>query len=183
MGEIKKTFPKKLICGLIVSESVSENDVLSALERVFGKIDGKSQTTDFSKYSNYYEKEMGNSLNRFFVSFERLIMPDEISEIKIKSNDLEFKLSDFETNQKRKVNIDPGYIGLSKMVVASTKNASYRIYLKNGIYAQPMLWFFKNSFLPYDWTYPDYKDKAFIGFFNKVREKYKRQLKENGKNF
>ena len=63
---------------------------------------------------------------------------------------------------------------LSKLIVASTKDASYRCYLKDGIYAQPMLAFKKGRFYAYEWTYPDYRDELFLSFFETAREKLKK---------
>jgi len=43
-------------------------------------------------------------------------------------NQIEEKLSN---EWERTINLDPGYIGLSKLVLATTKDYSHRIYLKD----------------------------------------------------
>lgn len=80
-------------------------------------------------------------------------------------------------NGKRRVNIDPGFVALDKMALATTKDATYRIYLGNGIYVQSTLYFQQKTFHPWPWTYSDYKMDMSIEFFNKVRELYKSALK------
>ena len=82
------------------------------------------------------------------------------------------------SNNKRRVNIDPGYISLDKLVLFTTKNYSHRIYLNEGIYAEVTLKFERKSFVPLPWTYPDYKTLEYIDFFNKIRETYKDQILE-----
>ncbi|RKY87620.1 phosphoribosylformylglycinamidine cyclo-ligase, partial [candidate division KSB1 bacterium] len=121
-------------------------------------------------------KEMGKNLKKRFLSFTELIYPDEITSIKIKTNEIEKK---FTEKGKRKVNIDPGYISESKLILATTKNYSHRIYLNNGIYGDLHLIFKNGRFNPQPWTYPDYKEKFNLSFFEKVREKYKDDLKND----
>ena len=92
---------------------------------------------------------------------------------------MEKALSAEADQDKRTVNIDPGYLDLAKLVVASTKDASYRVYLKDGIYAQGMLYYMKNTFTPFEWTYVDYKDSLYISFFNEIRENFRKRPKKS----
>jgi len=61
-------------------------------------------------------------------------------------------------------------------VLATTKEASHRVYLNSGIYGQPMLYFSKGGFMPFKLTYPDYADEKNRFFFDAVREVYRKQL-------
>ena len=76
---------------------------------------------------------------------------------------------------KRRINIDPGYLSLSKLVLLTTKDFSHRIYLGRGIYAEATLRYTNKTFQPFEWSYPDYRSDDYVGFFNKVREGYARQ--------
>ena len=78
---------------------------------------------------------------------------------------------------KRQVNIDPGYISLERLVLATGKNYTHRIYLSKGIFADLTLIFHKGSFSPLQWTYEDYASPEIIAFFNDVRDRYKGQLR------
>ena len=120
-------------------------------------------------YSDHYREEMGEPLFRRFIFFKCLIEPDVLPRIKLLTNDLELKLT---TNGKRKINLDPGYLTLAKIVLASTKDYSHRIYLKDGIFAEVTLIFSKHegNFIANINTYNDYKDERFIKFFSLARE-------------
>jgi len=62
--------------------------------------------------------------------------PDRLIECKLKAIQLEDR---FKVDGKRKLNVDPGYIAIEKVVAASTKNFTHRIYLGKGIYADLQL--------------------------------------------
>jgi hypothetical protein len=158
----------KLIMSLIFSRECEKNDVLYELEDKFGVIDFISRMFTFN-YTSYYEEEMGKGLKRRFISFERLISPDLLPDIKLFTNELEKKYS-FKNN--RKINIDPGYLASEKVVLATGKNYSHRPYLRDGIYADLTLIYEKGSFISLRWTYPDYKESKTIEIFNNIRKRY-----------
>ncbi len=114
---------------------------------------------------------MGGNLTRQFISFKRLIASDSLAGIKIFTNKVEEFLADPETG-KRMVNIDPGYLALEKVVLASTKNYSHRIHLSKGIYADLAYRFINKSYAPLEWTYPDYMWDDTIALFNRWRAEY-----------
>jgi hypothetical protein len=72
--------------------------------------------------------------------------------------------------------LDPGYVTLAKMVLATTKDFAHRLYLGDGIYAESTLRFRKKQFEPWEWTYPDYRTDEYREFFGRVRECYKDKL-------
>ena len=149
----------------------------------FGEVDIESNVQPFN-FTDYYEKEFGKNLVQKLFSFSALIRQDELTEIKIITNSIEnnFKnenIKNIITHHKRKINIDPGYITLNKYILASTKNGPSRIYLNQGIYAEITLRFINKSFIPCEYTYPNYKTNEYINFLNSVRLKYKLQLREN----
>jgi len=168
MGQIRKYLKVKLIIGLIFKNE----RVVAAAERLlgkrFGKIDFSSECLPFT-YTNYYEQELGTGLARKFIGFKKLIPPDDLAEIKIITNRIENKLS---RNHKRLINIDPGYVDLAKLVLASTKDYNHRIFLGQGIYAEVTLCWRKKTFQPWSWTYPDYKSSEYIRIFNSLRNIY-----------
>lgn len=172
MGVIKEPSKVKLIFGLISSNEKIFLDVEKVLSNKFGPIDFSSATLAFT-FTSYYNQEMGEHLKRKFISLERLIKPDSLSDIKLFTNKLEAK---FSNNNKRRINIDPGYISSGKLVLASTKDYSHRIYLKNGIFAETTLFYENNSFNPMKWTYPDYRTKEYIDIFNNLYKIYFKQL-------
>lgn len=155
----------KLISGLL---SAKEDLLIRAkqfLAKRYGPIDLESPIIPFD-FTDYYDEELGKGILRQYISFKTLIRPEYIGRIKRQTIRIERK---FMVGNNRKVNIDPGYVGLEKMVLATTKGGTYRIYLGLGIYAQSTLYFEKKSFHPWPWTYPDYRTQTAIEFFNKVR--------------
>ncbi len=162
----------KLIVGFIFKEESALKKAKLALIRLYGEADFESLELAFY-HTNYYEKEFGSSLKRKFISFRKLILPQNLVRIKVAANKLEKKLS---RKSKRLVNIDPGYLDLAKLVLATTKDYSHRVYLGKGIYAEVTLSYQHKTFNPWEWTYPDYRSKEYIATFNKIREIYLRPL-------
>ncbi len=171
MGKIKKPEPVKLIVGMFSNKVALSGEVKKILAEKYGPVDFESEILPFNK-TNYYEEEMGKDLQRIFYSFQDLINPEKLAEIKIFTNSVEDK---FLVKGKRQVNIDPGYITLSKLVLATTKDYSHRIYLNEGIYAEATLRFARRTFVPYEYTYPDYRTPEYISIFNQIRQIYLKQ--------
>lgn len=146
----------------------------------FGSIDKTSAIIKFI-FTDYYEKQMGEGLKRRFVSFADIIPPERLSEAKIQTNRLEEKIKrDFES-VKRIVNLDPGYLTASALIMATAKDFSHRIPLQMGIYAHLELLFGKNNVKTLKWTYPDFRTEDYQRFFLEVRKIYLNQLKiKNG---
>jgi len=168
-----KTPPVKLICGLIFKEEKILTRTKALLEKKFGALDFESRIIDFN-YTNYYEKEFGKSLLRQFISFKKLIDPACLAKIKLFTNNLEKKIS---RSHRRLINIDPGYLDLAKLVLATTKDYKHRIYLSNNIFAEITLSFQGKSFTHWEWTYPDYQTPQYKEIFNRIREIYFSQHK------
>jgi hypothetical protein len=155
----------KLICGIIANSEEMLEGSIAVLKENFGDIDRKSKIIPFD-FTNYYESEMGKGLIRQWVSFINPVRENEIKDVKLKTIALEKHLA--KKDGRRNVNIDPGYVSLSKLVLASTKDYSHRIYLGDGIFAEITLIYKKGAFQPLEWTYPDYRQNT--KFFEQVRE-------------
>lgn len=173
MGKIKRQLPVKLIIGFIFKEEDTLKKAKGLLSRNFGSIDYESKILDFS-HTDYYAREFGAPLKRQFISFTKLIPPENLSKIKITTNTIEQKLS---RQGLRAINIDPGYLNLAKFILASTKDYRHRVYLNRGIYAEITLFYQNKSFTAWEWTYPDYKTSDYIAVFNRIREIYAEQVK------
>jgi len=173
MGQIKKHPPVKLVVGTIFEKESAFNRAELILKRHFGKIDFSSGVLAFN-HTAYYEREFGIDLKRKFLSFQKLILPRQLPQIKIITNKIEAQICQATVRQ---VNIDPGYLDLAKLILASTKDYKHRIYLNKGIYAEITLFYQNNSFRFWEWTYPDYKTAEYIDIFNRIREIYAQQIK------
>lgn len=148
--------------------------VITQISEIYGPIDRLSPEMFFDR-TRYYAKEMGWPLYRRFVSFEELISPETLVEVKLKTNAIE---NEHLAQGNRQINIDPGYISPERLILATGKNYIHRVYLAKGIYADLTLIFMRGSFRPLEWTYRDYSDPEMIEYFNELRKTYMEKLKE-----
>ncbi len=172
MGLIRKPQTVKLIIGFIFQDESILTQTERRLKKHFGPIDYESPILPFTQ-TDYYQKEFGNDLKRKFISFKKLVLPSRIAQIKNLTNRLEERSSQ---DRKRRINIDPGYLDMAKLVLASTKDYKHRIYLDHGIFAEITLYYQKNSFKSWEWTYRDYATEEYIAIFNTIRERYAGQI-------
>ncbi len=172
---IAKTPPDvKLIVSLLGADVALLDQAQAALEEVFGPADWQSELLPFD-HTNYYTAEHGPGLMRRLVAFQRLIDPGRLSAIKHQTNALEGRWT---REGRRRVNLDPGYLSLSKLVLATTKDHGHRVYLGGGIYAEVTLRYQDGSFQTWPWTYPDYGSPRYCALLGELRERYKAQLRE-----
>jgi len=180
MGEIRKVIPPaKLIFGLLAADEPSRLECLERLAREFGPLDHQSPVEPFD-FTDYYREEMGEGILRQYLGCARLIDMAEIVALKHRTNLIEMEMArtDEQGRKRRRVNIDPGYITHSKLVLATTKDYRHRIYLGRGIFAEVTLYYRRGEgFRPFPWTYPDYSRPEVCNFFNEVRKTYGAQLR------
>ncbi|MBP1625376.1 MAG: hypothetical protein H6Q07_3398 [Acidobacteria bacterium] len=175
MGNIQSPAPVKLFVGLLTSISEMSSRAEERLAGLFGAVDARSEPFPFD-LTHYYDASMGVPIYRTFFSFAELIEPSAIAGIKIRTNELEAAFASESVAVQRPINLDPGYIEQSKIVLASTKNFYHRILVSGGIYAEVTLHFEKGAWHPFPWTFPDFKTDRYHPFFLALREMYRKQL-------
>ena len=174
MGTVQPPAQVKLFCALLVAPTLPLDEIETVLAETYGAIVLRSTAMPFTQ-TTYYEREMGANLTRLYVAFYPLISIATLAAVKHMTNRLEARWS---TPQgQRRVNIDPGYLDLAKVVLASTKDHSHRLYIGDGIFAEVTLRYRQHAFQPWEWTYPDYRVPATLTFFHQLRALYKRQLR------
>ncbi|MBI4830392.1 MAG: DUF4416 family protein [Candidatus Lindowbacteria bacterium] len=179
MGQIRTPDPVKLFVGMLAEDADLFGAAQKEMTARFGAVDVTSEVMPFN-FTDYYTKEMGPNLLRKFAAFERLIDPSELVSAKLLTNGLEKRISEQHGAERRLVNLDPGYISHAKLVLASTKDYSHRIYVGEGIFAEITLYYSNKRFNPWPWTYADYKTDAYCSFFEEVRRLYVETLKRRG---
>ncbi len=172
MSEIHIPEKVKLITAITFSDENILKQAENRLKNQYGKLDYKLEPYQFT-HTEYYRDEMGENLKKTFVSFIELIDSANLPDIKIQTNKIE---EEFSENQKRRVNIDPGYVDAAKLVLATTKDYSHRIYIAKGIYGDIHLLIHKGKYKPNPWTYPDFREDYVLNFFNDVRKIYLESL-------
>lgn len=150
-------------------------EIRKFFEEDLGMIAFQGPYFNFSEFTDYYEEEMGKSLLKGFYVFERLKEPEYLLDLKYLCYEVEKKTATSEG--KRVVNLDPGYLTLSKVVLATFKDYSHRLYLGRSVFGEVTLFYREGSFRDFPWTYPDYKQKEVMEFFNKARAYYKEKLR------
>jgi hypothetical protein len=128
-------------------------------------------------HTDYYAETMGPNLRKQFLAFERLVTADVLAEIKRHTISLEERLAATKAYaEPRPLNLDPGLLQLGKFVLATTKDQSHRIYLRDGIFAEVTLRFHAGAYEPWPWTYADYREPALHEFLKNARDYYRQEL-------
>lgn len=155
MASVTLPSPVMLFSSVIYSEEESAVAALAALSERYGQLEYCSPAIVFD-HTTYYEAEMGPNLKRRMIAFEQLVGRAGLPQIKLYTNAIEKRLSD--ESGKRRVNLDPGFVTLEQVVLATTKPYSHRIYLTEGIWAELCLTYHDQTYHALAWTYPDYAD-------------------------
>ncbi len=176
MAEARAFLPVKLICGIIYKLDSVFCKAQSKLISNFGSLDSVSEPYTFS-FTDYYIQQMGEPLLRRFVSFERIFSPEILSTAKQKTNALEEEIRAETRSLNREVNLDPGCLSGSSLIMATAKDFAHRVPLSDGIYAHLELLFTKSGIRTLDWTYPDFRDNLYHDWLLQIRSQYLEQLR------
>ncbi len=179
MAALAQPQPVALVVGLLSGDPALMRRAAQLLSRSYGPLEICSGFFPFD-HTDYYADELGPEIQRWLVSFAELIHPRQLPEIKRQTIALEQRLAADAGRdpQRRPVNLDPGYLTLSKLVLATTKDYSHRMYLGQGIYGEVTLRFHDGKWQPWPWTYADYASGAYDDFFLAVRAWLKVRLAE-----
>lgn len=177
MADITQPAAVKLVAAITYTADRIRTEVIENLEAFLGPVDNQSRDYQFV-HTDYYELEMGTNLRKVFLSFETLVPPDFLPECKIRTNGLE---KEYLSGHRRTVNVDPGYVADAKLVMATAKNFSHRIYIGKGIYGDLQFIFQNNGFRPMPWCFPDYRQEFIVDFFKEVRLTYFNQVRESNR--
>lgn len=171
MGTPHPPEPSLLFISLLFSQCETYNAVSLPLQSRFGDTLLESDTCVWN-HTHYYDEELGTPIFRKLLFFRRQFDPLHLPDVKLETNDLE---AENVIQGKRKINIDPGYLMRSRVVLASAKDYSHRIYLGKGIYGEVALYYQRNRFNPLPHTYFDYRDPRTIELFEKARKELRRE--------
>jgi hypothetical protein len=136
----------------------------------WGPVALRSEPFEFAETA-YYEPTMGPGLVKQFAVFERLVGPARLPELKLEAIAWERELAESaQFTEPRPLNLDPGYLTLGKLVLASTKDYAHRIYLREGIHAEITLYWRRGQWEGHEWTFPDYRRADYHQFFTACRD-------------
>lgn len=162
----------KLFIGILYST----DEVLSGVEKIlfkkFGEIDFRTKKMPFVQAR--YTSDMGPAQFRVLLSYRDLIRREDIVEIKLYTNKIEKQFSE---KKMRMANIDPGYLTLSNVCLATCKDFFHRTYLRKGVYLESQYRYVARRFQPWEWTSPDYQKPEYLYFFHEMRRIYHNQIR------
>jgi len=180
MGAIHSPKPVLLFMAVFSADPSAFAWVRKRAETKWGPLALESETFPFETFTDYYAKSMGERLPKRLWAFENLISPDALPKIKCVTNDWEAEFKALGSDRlgdcppdcpvERPLNIDPGYIDLGKLILASTKDHAHRIYLSEGIFAETTLMYTQKQWKPLPWTYPDYQSAGYQQFLTQCRD-------------
>ena len=173
MAEAREFQRCALIIGVLSTLESQHDRLIAVLEDNFGPVDMHSQAMDFS-FTDYYNSEMGGRPVRYLLLFRNLIDPSALADIKTLTNELE---KQFSLDGNRRINLDPGTLSLANLVLATCKDRSHRIALKDGIYGETTLIYQDHDFQRLPWTYADYSSDEVRSILRSFRARYRELLK------
>lgn len=147
--------------------------LLGELVERFGPVDYQSADLPFT-HTGYYDAELGSPIARRLVGFERLAAQDSLPGIKLFTNALEQRRA---SAGQRSCNLDPGLLTLERLVLATGKSFTHRIYLGQGIWADLALIWQGGGWQRLPWTFPDYAGGELQACLGELRAAYKAKLK------
>lgn len=175
MSTLKYPVPARLIVSVLMKEKGLMTPVMARLTERFGPLERMSDWLPFD-YTDYYTAEMGRSLVRRMLVFRDLIDQERLPDVKRFTNRIE---ADYTEDGRRRVNVDPGYLTPERLILATGKNFSHRVYLRDGIFADLTLIYTRGDFQSLPWTYADYAQERMKAFLRDVRADYLQELKRN----
>src|SRR4030042_4352386 len=173
MSKPGPALPAKPVVSLILARKDLDQAVIRKLSAYFGPPDLVGPWWPFTA-TTYYSSEMGAELGRRLVAFLHLASPALLPDWEVYTNRLEGL---FSLGGRRLVNLDPGYVTRERLVLATGKNYSHRLYLNQGIYGDLALVYSKGEFQSLPWSYPDYSQEPLLDLLGLVRRKYLWTLK------
>jgi hypothetical protein len=178
MGQASSPSPALLVMAAFSRHEAALEWARASAVEAFRPVALESPAFDFCE-TGYYEPTMGPGLRKVFFAFVELIDPSRLVEIKLQTNAWEKEYADSAGHEEpRPLNLDPGYLTLGKLVLASTKDFCHRIYLDRGIYAEVTLFYRHGRWEHHPWTFADYRREDYQQFFSECRDYLQRKSRK-----
>jgi hypothetical protein len=173
MGEPTPHSPVLLLMAAFSRHDGALNWAKQRAIETWGPIERESPRFEFVE-TGYYDATMGTGLKKVFFAFQRPFDPEQLVEVKLMTNRWEEEYAGIAGKaETRPLNLDPGYLTLGKLVLASTKDFAHRIYLSRGIYAEVTLQYKHHRWQHHEYTFADYRRDDYQRFFSQCREMLK----------
>jgi hypothetical protein len=171
MGEMKSAPAAGLFVGLLSAFPGAAAEARARMETRFGPVSEAAGPFPWN-WTDYYRGDMGEGLLRWFLLFAVPAEPGDLAAIKTWTNRLEAEVAaSGRWGARRPVNVDPGLLTARKLVLASTKDFTHRVYLGGGVYAEVTLRWERGAYRPFAWTYRDYRSEECVEFLARCRKR------------
>ncbi len=161
--------PAKLLASIIYRDEERFAVARDLFAERIGAVERVSGPFPFD-FTEYYAREMGAPLARRFVVAAGVVARDSLAAAKAAAEKIEEALA---VGGRRTVNVDPGLLTEESFILATGKNYSHRVYLRDGVFADLTLVYRKGAYRALPWTYPDYASDAVRAFLSDVRAAYR----------
>jgi uncharacterized protein DUF4416 len=168
--------PIQLFIALLTRDLQIMEEVERRLASEYGAVEDRTEIFLFT-FPGPFKREMGEDLKKQVLCFSELLPVEKFPDVKAFTNDLEWEYREHDPHPRRLINLDPGYLSLSKVVLASTRNYSHHVYLRDGVYGELLLRYHRGALRNLPWTYADYRSHLVHTFFSRARERYHAQLR------
>lgn len=167
--------PGFLFFGVIAGRAELLEATKERIVRRYGELDPEGESADFPfPETATYRPQMGTGLSRRFFVLARRVPQDVLARVKHESIRIEDEIRAewrAATGLERPVNIDPGLINDCRIILATTKDYSHRIYRRDGIWEEVTLVWRGGGWVSEPWTYRDFQNPAYHAFFTPFRER------------
>jgi hypothetical protein len=171
-----------LFFGVITGHEELLGEVASAIVDRWGPLHerGESAVFPFPETATY-RATMGPRLLRQFFVVSRRWPQDGLGSVKLESIAIEDAFGERYAESlgiSRPVNIDPGLVNDCRVILATTKDRSQRIYRGDGIWEEITLVWQGGAYRAHPWTYPDFRSPAYHEFLATFRAELLREARE-----
>lgn len=178
MGTAQAPSPALLLLAAFSRHNEALQWARRRVEANWGTVALESPCFDFTE-TQYYEPSMGGPLRKVFFAMDDLIDPGRLAHLKHETNAWEGCFAaESGYPERRPLNLDPGYLTLGKLVLASTKDFCHRVYLARGIYAEVTLYYKHGRWQHHPWTFADYRREDYHRFFSECRRLLHQRLRK-----
>ncbi len=161
--------PAKLLASVIYRDEERFAEARRLFAERIGAVERVSDPFPFD-FTEYYAREMGAPLARRFIVAADPVARDALAAVKEAAERIEDALA---IDGRRTVNVDPGLLTEENFILATGKNYSHRIYLRDGVFADLTLVYERGAYRALPWTYPDYASATVRAFLADVRSAHR----------
>jgi hypothetical protein len=166
--------PARLFFGVFTGFERLFDWVRDELAAAYGPLDGalESALLPFPE-TRTYARDMGPDLRRKFYFLEAPFPQNGLAAVKLRAIEIEERARQLEDwPVERPLNVDPGLLNDCRVILATTKDHSHRIYRGDGIWEEVTLVFTGGRFEPLPWTFPDFRRPDYHEVFERARKKH-----------